>query len=435
MTSREQLLRTLSRLEVAQARELARELGVSQPTVSRLLNAAGEDVCRMRSGRAIRYARTRSLPGLGTRMPVYRIRETGEVERFRELYLLERGGHWLGADDGTGEHFVGLPPFAVDMRPQGFVGRTFHARHPELGLPPHTPDWNDDHCLIALARRGEDCVGDLILGEESLNRWFEHPPESVDRSAYPELARRSASEQPGSSAGGDQPKFLTYSDGRHVLVKYAGEDGGAAQRWRELLVCESLALEEVRAAGIEASPARWFDAGGLRFLEVERFDRIGARGRRGVISLRALDNEYFGSESSWAGMAPKLLEARRIGEEDARRIRWLDVFGQLIGNSDRHFGNLSFLMGEDGFPLRLAPVYDMLPMMFAPAGTLLVERPFEPCLPTARTLDVWADAARHALGFWTRVIDCEALGDGFRERARRCRDTLEAHRKQVPLHT
>jgi hypothetical protein len=153
-----------------------------------------------------------------------------------------------------------------------------------------------------------------------------------------------------------------------------------------------------------------FDAGGLRFLEVERFDRSGARGRRGVISLRALDNEYFGSESSWTGIAPRLLAAGRIGAADERRIRWLDVFGQQ---------------------LRLAPVYDMLPMTFAPSGTLLVERPFEPCPPSARTLDVWADAARHALGFWTRVIACEALSEGFRERARQCRDTLEAHRARL----
>ena len=131
-----------------------------------------------------------------------------------------------------------------------------------------------------------------------------------------------------------------------------------ARRWRELLVCESLALQVVREAGIDAATAHWFDERGYRFLEVERFDRLGERGRRGVLSLEALDNEYIGDSgrgASWTRIAPKLLERKLIGPEDARRMRWLDVFGQLIGNTDRHFGNVSFLETREG-ELRLAPV-------------------------------------------------------------------------------
>ena len=432
MTSLEQLLGVLGRLGVAQTKDLVRELGVSQPTVSRLLEAAGERVCRMGQGRTTRYARTRALPGLGTRLPLFRVQETGGIERAGELHLLAGGRHWLKAPDSIGTLFEGLPPFAVDMSPQGYLGRTFSTLHPELGLPLRTPDWTDDHCLIALARRGEDCVGNLILGEESLNRWLASSVEAVMRSSYVELAQRSAQGQPGSSAGGEHPKFLTYSEGRHVLVKFAGGEGAADQRWRDLLVCESLALEEVRAAGLDTATARWFDEQGSRFLETERFDRIGLRGRRAVVSLYALDNEYFGSGGSWTQLALKLLGAGRLTEEDARRIRWLDVFGQLIGNTDRHLGNLSFLEAEEG-QLRLSPVYDMLPMVFAPSGTMLVERTFEPGPPIAETLDVWVDAARHAQHYWKRLLDCSALSDAFRQRAGRSLDTLEALLRRVPL--
>ncbi|HYO51366.1 type II toxin-antitoxin system HipA family toxin YjjJ [Archangium sp.] len=436
MDSLERMLGTLARLGVAQAKDLARELGVSQPTVSRLLGAAGDRVCRMGQTRATRYARTRTLPGLGTRLPLYRVLETGKVEPFRALHLLDRGLHWLSTPDGTGTLFEGLPPFASDMSPQGYVGRTFSARYPELELPSRLGDWNDDHRLMALARRGEDCVGNLILGEESLNRWLARTLEPVGRTAYPDLARRSAREQPGSSAGGEHPKFLTYSGGRHVLVKFVSDDEGAvARRWRELLVCESLALEVLRDAGLEAATAHWFDERGYRFLEVERFDRLGERGRRGVLSLEALDNEYIGDSgrgASWTRAASKLLEKKLIGPEDARHIRWLDVFGQLIGNTDRHFGNVSFLEGAEG-TLRLAPAYDMLPMLFAPSGTTVVDRPFEPAPPTADTLDVWPDAARSAHAFWTRVVDCTALGGDFRALARQCRNALEALRERVPL--
>ena len=251
----------------------------------------------------------------------------------------------------------------------------------------------------------------------------------------PELARRSAREQPASSAGGEQPKFLTYSEGRHVLVKFVSDDEGAvARRWRELLVCESLALEVVHEAGLDEARTQWFDERGYRFLEVERFDRLGERGRRGVLASRPWTTS---TSATLAVALPGCASPRSSGErklidsEDARRLRWLDVFGQLIGNTDRHFGNVSFLEQGDS-TLRLAPAYDMLPMLFAPSGTTVVDRPFEPAPPNADTLDVWADAARHAHD-WTRAVDNTALGDDFRALARQCRNALEALRERAPV--
>ncbi|ATB29820.1 type II toxin-antitoxin system HipA family toxin YjjJ [Melittangium boletus] len=429
--STERLLALLASRGQAQAQELAEALGVSQPTVSRLIQAAGDRICRMGRTRATRYARTRALPGLGTSLPVHRIDEAGTCTLAGHLHLLSAGRHWYSETDSL---FEGLPPFASDMRPQGYVGRMFSAKYPELALPARITHWNDDDCLIALARRGEDCVGHLILGEESLDRWFRRDTVSVHPSDYPAWALRSDTEQVGSSAGGEHPKFLTYSEGRHVLVKFASHDAGeVARRWRDLLVCESLALDVIRRAGLDAASARWFDEGNYRFLEVERFDRVGARGRRGMLSLDALDNEYIGAAgrgAHWTSLAPRLLERRFIQAEDARRLRWLDVFGQLIANSDRHFGNVSFLeTGPQRF--RLAPAYDMLPMTFAPSVTTVVERPFEPSPPTAATLDVWADAALHASTFWTRAAGEAALSEDFRALARRCRDSVDALRERL----
>jgi len=441
MATLEQALTVIARLERASASEIARQLSVSQPTVSRLLAAAGERVCRMGGGRAARYALTRPVFTLGTQVPVYRVDAEGTIHRHGVLHLLARGHHWLELEAGPGAYFEGLPPFAADMSPQGYLGRSFTARYPELTeVPQRITDWSDDHRLLALAMRGEDCTGDLILGDESLNRFLAQPPHSAQRGDYPELARSSLSGQAGSSAGGEQPKFVTCSEGRHVLVKFSGADpSGASQRWSDLLICESLALRTVQAAGIPAATAHTLLIGGRRFLEVERFDRVGRRGRRALLSLGAIDDEYFGHRDTWTKAARRLLAARNIDAEDARRIRWLDVFGQLIGNTDRHFGNLSFFVEEPGFfvketgRLRLAPVYDMLPMVFAPSGTMLVERTFEPGPPIAETLDVWVDAARHAQHYWKRLLDCSALSDAFRQRAGRSLDTLEALLRRVPL--
>ena len=54
------------------ARELADSLGVSQPTVSRLLAELGSEVIRLGAARSARYALRDALRGLPD-MPVYRV--------------------------------------------------------------------------------------------------------------------------------------------------------------------------------------------------------------------------------------------------------------------------------------------------------------------------------------------------------------------------
>lgn len=71
-------------------------------------------------------------------------------------------------------------------------------------------------------------------------------PAVVARSTtYPTLARAvSSGEDPGSSAGGEQPKFCTYTDRGHVIVKFTASDNNAiSERWRDLLQAEHLALK------------------------------------------------------------------------------------------------------------------------------------------------------------------------------------------------
>jgi hypothetical protein len=381
--------------------------GISPQTLGRLIASAGEDVFRTGRGPSTQYARTRSIEGLGRTIPAFRVDEEGRVNAAGTFQLLANGQTaWVQAKTRL---FQGLPPELADMSPQGFVGHTFSARFPELGLPRRVTDWSDDHRLIALARRGEDCVGDLVIGDESLRRFLDDRGEELSPDRYPSLAVRSATESVGSSAGGERPKFGVLSGGRHVLVKYASAaHDGAAHRWRDLLWCEWKALEVVAAAGRPASRARLLEMAGWRFLEAERFDRIASRGRRAVLSLFALNGEHLGTPSTWTAAAPLLRARFGLPDEDVRALRWLDVFGQLIGNTDRHFGNVAFFGASDG-ALRLAPAYDMLPMILAPAGDVVVARTFEPEPPTAGTLDVWPDAAAWAARYWTAVAAHQEL--------------------------
>lgn len=412
------VLNALGFTGLASSAALRAQLDVSPATMTRLVSALGEEIVRVGRGRSTQYARTRRTEGLGRNVPVFRVSDTGEPTPAGRLHVLwARRTYWEREGQAASVLFEGLPPALVDMAPQGYLGRAFSVRYAEeLRLPLRVLDWSDDHRLIALARRGEDCVGNLIVGDESLRRFIALPQQEVGRHEYPSLARRSASEDVGSSAGGERPKFGVFSRGRHVLVKFAtAADTASARRWRDLLWCEWHALETIRAAGRPAARAEYFDVDGCRFLEVERFDRVGARGRRSLLSLLAIANEYGGDMNTWTSAA---LQLRRrpfaLSEADATTLRWLDVFGNLIGNTDRHFGNVAFFVDED-MRLRLTPAYDTLPMILAPSGDdLVVPRELSPTPPTADTLDVWQDAAVWAIRYWREVGRNDSLSEEVR---------------------
>src|SRR4051812_27403380 len=129
MPGADDLIAIMQRQDEVGARELASLLKVSQPTISRLLASVGDRVCRMGRGRATRYALTRSLPALGTSLPVRQVDENGASHAYGTIHLLTNGRHWLQRENGAGELFRGMPPFAWDMSPQGYIGRRFPAAY------------------------------------------------------------------------------------------------------------------------------------------------------------------------------------------------------------------------------------------------------------------------------------------------------------------
>ncbi len=431
MTTLQDLLAALDRRDPVAAAELLRVLDVSPATLSRLVAAAGEEVVRLGRARATRYARTRVVESVGRSAPLFHVDATGEARETGQITFLRGGASWID-ESGHATLFVGLPPALADMAPQGYLGRGFSARFPELGLPPHVPYWTDDHRLRALALRGEDTVGNLIVGNESFARFLAWSPPSTSPADYPALAERAALGDIGSSAGGERPKFGTLAGDRHVLVKFAAPGGSpTARRWRDLLWCEYHALRTLKGAGVAAAAATCQDVEGWRFLEVERFDRAGARGRRAVVSLEAIDNEYFGVKDSWTAAGGRLRAVPfSLPESDASRLRWLDAFGQLIGNDDRHFGNIAFLVEPSG-ALQLAPAYDMLPMMFAPSAEKIVERQYSPQAPAAGALPEWKAAAPIALRYWQDLAAERTLDESLRLRARSAAVALEQMARRV----
>jgi hypothetical protein len=406
---------------VISAAELQTLLGVSQATVSRALAPllrAGE-VQKVGAARSQRYVLLRKVPGVGSSVSIMRVDQQGQVTPFARLLPLAGGAVWVDEADGHSQRFDGLPWFLDDMRPQGFMGRTFARTHPELGLGPDPRQWNDDDCLRALCLFGEDLPGNLIVGEAAFARFHslaERASTALSPEDYPAMAERAMQGTwPGSSAGGENPKFCTIVAGRPVIVKFSTAGVGPAdQRGRDLLVCEHLALLTLTQAGFAAARTQVFSAAGRYFLEVERFDRCGPDGRVGMVSLLVYDAEYVGTVDNWAATAERMLARQLLTAADAEHLRLLEAYGQMIANTDRHYGNISLLLADDDWTL--APCYDMLPMLYAPINGELVARDFgaRPLQPSAATLTVWAQAKSLARLFWQTAAEDARISSEFR---------------------
>ena len=385
-----------------------------------------------------RWPARRRLQHARAQWPVFVIDATGGAHTVGLLKALGEHDYWFdGATRALDQFSSGLPFFLQDLWPQGFMGRALPGRFPELGLPPRVGAWNEAHALTFLTRRGEDSMGNLLLGEESLTRYFQQPRgenaaiDTGDRpTQYPALAEAAlAGCPPGSSAGGEQPKFTAVvrnsNSVHHVLVKFSptGNDRGA-RRWRDLLVAEHLATGALRSLGISAANTELVESGGRLFLESRRFDRFRARGRVGIVSLAAVADQYVGHRNGWSAAAADLTALGRISRRDACAIERAVLFGRLIGNTDMHFGNLSFFFSP-GRGLRLAPLYDMLPMMYAPSVAKVpdlesLEVSFEglsPRVSCGNVVDPYLSVAACAQDYWRQVAEYPLVSDEFRSRA------------------
>jgi hypothetical protein len=352
------------------SRQLIDLLGVSQPTFSRAIAGMGAEIVRIGAARSIQYALRDATRGVAD-VPVYRVSAEGQIGQLGRLVPVRPNGFVMFQADGTSIHFEALPWWIQDMRPVGFLGRAFGMSFAaELGLPADITEWTDAHVLRALIHHGDNLVGNLLLGDIARAHFIQAPPPTpVAVEDYPALAEAAErGEVAGSSAGGEQPKFVAYN-GRHVLVKFTAEsDNAVAGRWRDLLLAEHLAGRVLSASGLPAAESRILDIGPRRFLEVERFDRVGPLGRRAVHSLASLDAEFVGDAlSPWPELVARLATAGIVSSEAAEATAVIYAFGALTGNTDMHNGNLSFV-SEHGRPYRIAPAYDMLPMAFRPGS-------------------------------------------------------------------
>lgn len=404
------------------ARETAELMEVSQPTISRLLSRI-PNLLPIGDGPKRQYALSR-----GSEIyPIVKVTKEGEIIPVGEIHLIEPSGAALIPAKNSGmqaEIYEDVPFFIWDIRPQGYLGRIFISQNEDLKLPERWEDWKKADLYRTLNSRGDDLVGNLVIGNESLSKLQQRKHSIVlatDRkSRYPQLAEQTLQgTHIGSSAGGEQPKFTTLIQDKknyeHVIVKFSPPiDSEAGIRWADLLYAEDIALKTLQAAGYSAASSSVLESENRVFLEVKRFDRVGIDGRKGVISIGAIDDEYLGSRRDWSLSSEKLREKKLITEKDKSAAIFLDCFGIHIANTDRHFGNLSFYWEPGKKQLELAPVYDMLPMFYAPSQGNVVNKTYKMQPAAYNQLSAWKDANNLAIEYWEKVHSDERISETFK---------------------
>ena len=389
-------------------REIARRCGASQSMVVRVLRESAIAVPVGR-GRGARYGLLHTIGNHGHTWPVHRILEDGSRELLGRITALE-GDRWLvefekeetlfetGLRNGVSE---GWPWFLDELRPQGFMGRAFARKyHRFLGSSNDLNQWGSDQFLLAAYLFGDDLPGNLMIGDHELTTPANHSTRN-----WPELAREAVSGEPvGSSAAGERPKFTNGNE----IVKFALRDN----RWADLLIAEHLAAETLNDNDIAAVSSRIVEEGDYLFLSVRRFDRTNF-GRRPMHSLEAIDGALYGEgKVPYGMMGEHLFRDGLVDSNTSHTLGEIAEFGRLIGNTDMHLGNVSFIPNHENI-FELAPVYDMLPMRYAPTEAGVPEPQ-----PSVHSIPRRSSASIMARTFWERVETDERIHQDFQDIAR-----------------
>lgn len=419
----ELILGILTARGIASSHDLQVASGKSQPTISRLLADLSSRVVTLGRARATRYGLSKSIHGRPGRQPIVWTFEDGSVRQVGTLTLLADDVVHIDAEFGESVARGVLPWYLTPLHAQGFLGRLLAQRLSAEGVAANPDAWSVETALFA-ALHLQDPPGAITLGEPEAPQAGRHSPLPADPARLPKaldaLSLDVARTLPaGSSAGGEQPKFLALiEDGRHVLVKFTPPKGTPfGDRWGDLLHAEALANKVLARHGVTVATASAVESGHRTYLVSERFDRVGERGRRHVVSVGAVHAAFVpGPYAHWGATCETLARQRRLPAEEAPRAAALLQFGRLIGNTDMHSGNLGLMVQPQDLAkgrFTLAPVYDMLPMRWRPDASLGGAPDYAPFEPDS--LSAGGPAATPAHEFWKELASSKSVTPGLRE--------------------
>lgn len=435
------LVRTLEALGLADGATLARTLDVSENTVSRLARENSKQIVKLGGSKNTRYALREPILGLSDIQQLYWVDTEGKAIPFAMLNHLHGGRTHLSASGWSEAFHPNQVPWPLAGAVQvGYLGRAIAQG---FVAPPFSFDsiperWTFTQHLFVALNPNIDLPGAILIGEAAVESWKKSSlapnvsSDEYDALTHPNNRLREA----GTSAGGEQPKFSALRDDKHLLVKLSPPRGTpSGETWHDLLHCEAIAARVLESHGILAAKNRIVETSTRTYLESERIDRVGRYGRRHALPLFAIHARFVGgAQQRWPRTAAALVAQRRLSKEDAHTIAIVFRFGELIGNNDMHFGNLSLIADTPEHlrkgRFRLAPIYDMLPMRYRPE-TAARDFPFSPFTPSAALHgeeQIDQQARSMAKRFWQEVSEANLQLD-LRELA-----NMMQRRVPSPIH-
>lgn len=234
-----------------------------------------------------------------------------------------------------------------------------------------------DDSFGLIAYYGRDTPGAAIFtseGSKDPNAAGTYVPLTDDevaqrlRSADSFSPARSSDDTESSTLPGMVPKVTLHREnGQWFACR-----GGAASTWilkrsadvSDVVDTEVAALSLASELGITSIDAELFEHGGVRGIAVSRYDRTAGGGRihqedlAQAIGLNTLDPIR---KFQWGARMPSLAHAAEVletGGGNRDDLLRLVTFSFLVGNTDMHAKNISFLRHPDG-RVELAPAYDI----------------------------------------------------------------------------
>ncbi|MFM2275710.1 MAG: hypothetical protein RL211_1582 [Pseudomonadota bacterium] len=426
LTLSEHLRALLAQGSAFTAQQLQSATGKSQPSISLALAKLGADVCKLGAARSTRYALAQEILGLPAQQTLTWTTPDGYLQTFGSLHFLQGGQVYVRSAQGPdwlstpGQ----LPWFLQTLRPQGFLGRQLTRLRPDFPADPDT--WRTEQVLYMTINHASDPPGALHLGK-TMKRFAPEAPSTMSEQAehFDNLARAVSQMLPAaSSAGGEQPKFLAetatpHGQYKHLIVKFSPPRGTPfGERWHDLLHLEHLALTVLAENGVAVAPTYIVESRERTYLASERFDRIGMEGKRHVVPASAVHDAFVTApRQHWVATCEALAAQKRLSEAQVNTVASTYLFGQYIGNTDMHFGNLSFFVDDVMQPsLGPTPVYDMLPMMWRPGvhGGELDIPPLPPQVQPVGHAVLAAQTRSWAKTYWERAACLPALSCALR---------------------
>ena len=411
------------------AAQLSDFLNISLSTVSRQLNQliAGGVVVRFGKGKNTRFIYLREVPDVDQPVIVREINEQAKISVVRKLWITHQGS--LMETGNELQHYNGLPWYFLDLKPSGFIGRSIaeYASH-RINTPIKLENWSHDDLLRYLVNFHNETPSHFEFFanyKPRLLRYNAKPQRKIlkDYDNYVDTLDQTIDID--SSAGGEQPKFnyrLHDSDNNSIksyLVKFSpklGVGNPIAERVKDLLVCEHVALAVLAEYNGHAVSTTLQRSDDRLYLEIIRFDRVPVHymeGQVGVVSLDAVINQYIGSQPlNWVEASIGLKEKGILSESDAHLLQTWFAYSCFIGNNDTYNENVCLFLKElktNG----LTPAFDISPMIYMPTMGDIPSPEIRIKKPNNIDGECWALGRKLGLNFWSQVVKNKTLSDDF----------------------